>query len=74
LIIVLFTTDGATLLVALGFLELLEGLKTFLVKHMSAAEYGLLLEPQVLIAYGTWFLLIEALERLLLYIPPLILT
>lgn len=43
-------------------------------EDVRATEDGLLLQPQVLIAYRAWLLLIEPLEGLFLDIPPLILA
>lgn len=43
-------------------------------KHVSAAQYGLFLKTQILIAYGTGFLLIKPFQGLFLDFPPLILT
>ena len=43
-------------------------------KDVRATEDGLLLKPQVLIAYRAWLLFIEPLERLFLDLPPLVLA
>lgn len=74
LIIILLSADGAAFFVALGLLEALEAFQASLVEDVGATEDGLLLQPQVLIAYRARLLLIEPLESLLLDILPLVLA
>lgn len=74
LIVIRLPADGASPLMTLASLESLERVKALLVEHMGTAEDGLLLEPQIIVAYGAGFFVIEALERLLLYVFPLLLA
>ena len=62
MIIVLLSADWAALVVALGFLESLEGLKALFMVDVSATQDDLFLKPQILVTYGAGLLLIEPFE------------
>ena len=73
LIIVSLPTDRASLILTFVLHKPLEAIEAFLMENVRATEDSLFLEPQLFIANGAWFLLIETLQGFLFNLFPLVL-